>query len=133
MWTSGECQLRTAQGAHGTHCARDPWVEAAGVEIAQRFRHLVTRVERVGGEKSLALHLSGRCADNQLFRLFSTRQVVVVWPAVEGDVAKSTGVAESRRAREHGFSSDSDKEFDKTARENAAQSSGFVENGAEQI
>lgn len=34
VYGSRSCSLRTGRGAHGTHCARFPCVEAAGVEIA---------------------------------------------------------------------------------------------------
>lgn len=47
-----------------------------------------------------------------------------MYPAAEKGVAKSTRVAKSIGALEHGLSTDLDEEADKLARENAALGSG---------
>lgn len=78
VWANGGCRFKTERSAYGTHCARVPRVEAAGVEIAQRVRHLFRFVERVVVGKGLTPLLNFWSADNVLFRLFSTLQVVIV-------------------------------------------------------
>lgn len=78
VWGSEGGRLRTGRGAHCTHHARMPYVEAAGEEVIHFFRHTVARAEKVGAVEGLALLLSFRCATNHLVRLFSTRQVVLL-------------------------------------------------------
>lgn len=58
LWASEEYRLTTGRGAYVTQRAKVPCVEAAGVEIAQSFRHLGASVEMVGVSEVLALHLN---------------------------------------------------------------------------
>lgn len=77
-WASGSCWHRAGRGAQGTHCATIPCVEGAGVEHAQRFRHLFVSVEGRGVGESFALVLNFWCADCNLVGPFTIRQIVML-------------------------------------------------------
>lgn len=74
----GRCRLATGQDAYDTHRAKVRCVEVAGLEIAQLVWHTVAHVEKVGVQKDPAPLLNMCCADEDLFRLLSTPQIVTL-------------------------------------------------------
>lgn len=100
MQASGGWRLTAVQGAHGPRCTRVPCVQAAGVAIIWRSRHIDARDEIVEVRKGLVLLLIFWCSDIDLVPLRSTPQVVTVYLATEKGLPKITHVLENGGARE---------------------------------
>lgn len=75
--------------------------------------------------------LSFWSAEKNLVRLFTKRQVVSLWHAVEGGLGRILRAVESDGTREHCLSTDCDEEVDKLVRVKAALRSDLAEMGAQ--
>lgn len=95
------CRARTGRGSYCLRLAIVPFEQAASVDLAKHFRHLISSTEEVRTKEGLALVLKSWRAYSDPLTPVTARKFATVWPAARESYAGSTSVDYNGSAREN--------------------------------